>query len=141
MINAVFLVSVCLGILIEAIERLFEKKHIHDPKLLLLVGCIGLAINLVGLFIFGHSHSHNLPSVVDEDDEDDDDCEERLKLIIAETSLSKADNQLKGGEEALVPNCSIEVVTRKPCSDNSDKKDSEKNKKKKKTAKCHILCK
>ncbi|CAF0718100.1 unnamed protein product [Brachionus calyciflorus] len=58
LINSVFLVSVCLGMFVEAIERFFEPKQIEDPKLMLIVGSIGLGINLVGLFIFGHAHSH-----------------------------------------------------------------------------------
>lgn len=75
LINSVFLVSLCIGILIEAIERLIETREIQEPKLVLLVGSIGLAINLVGLFIFGHAHSHSLPSVPDDDDVSDDDVE------------------------------------------------------------------
>lgn len=75
LINSVFLVSLCLGIVIEAVERLFEEKEIHDPNLLLIVGCIGLFINVVGLFIFGHAHSHGGPHIPVEDDSDDSDSE------------------------------------------------------------------
>lgn len=81
LINSVFLVSLCLGMLIEAIERLFETKEIEDPKLLLIVGLIGLGINLLGLFIFGHAHSHSLPKVVDDDDQSDDESDNFIKQI------------------------------------------------------------
>lgn len=72
LINSVFLVSLCLGIIIEAVERLIEEKEIKDPKLLLIVGAIGLSVNIVGLFIFGHAHSHNLPVAIDEDESSDE---------------------------------------------------------------------
>lgn len=75
LVNSVFLVSLCLGMLLEAVERLFETKEIEDPKLLLVVGLIGLAINLLGLFIFGHAHSHTLPKVIDEGDQSDDETD------------------------------------------------------------------
>ena len=43
----------------EALQRLFHNEEIHDPNLLLIVGGIGLAINIVGLILFsGHGHSH-----------------------------------------------------------------------------------
>jgi zinc transporter 1 len=131
LVNAVFLVSVCLGILIEAIERLFEQKHIHEPKLLLLVGCIGLAINLLGLFIFGHSHSHNLPAIPNEDS-DDEECDESLKLIITESKIDTANANDEDGK----PEVPSEIAIKQP-----NKKDSDKIKKKKKPTKCHILCK
>ena len=76
MINSVFLVSLCLGIVIEAIERLFEAKEIHDPELLLIVGAIGLSVNLVGLVIFGHAHSHGISAPVEEEEEEDEDDDE-----------------------------------------------------------------
>lgn len=66
LINSVFLVSLCLGIVIEAVERLFEPQTLMDIDLLLYVGIIGLLINLAGLFLFGHGHSHNVPHDLDQ---------------------------------------------------------------------------
>jgi zinc transporter 1 len=57
---------------VEAVERLIEQKEIHNPNLLLIVGFIGLTINLIGLFIFGHAHSHNLPAIPSDSDSEDD---------------------------------------------------------------------
>lgn len=57
-INSVFLLSLCLSIVIEAVERLIDPKPLNDINLLLYVGSLGLFINLVGLFLFGHGHSH-----------------------------------------------------------------------------------
>ncbi|KAI1296391.1 hypothetical protein EDD11_007341 [Mortierella claussenii] len=66
--NGVFLLALCFSILLDAIERFFKPEDIEDPKLVLIVGGIGLACNLVGLFLFhdhsghghgGHDHGHS----------------------------------------------------------------------------------
>ena len=57
LVNAVFLMALCFTIFVEALQRLFHDEHIHDPELMLIVGSIGLLINLIGLFMFrGHAH-------------------------------------------------------------------------------------
>ncbi|CAN3372278.1 hypothetical protein DIURU_004595 [Diutina rugosa] len=62
LINAVFLLALCFSILMEAIARLVSPPEVTNPKLILVVGCWGLASNMVGLVLFhehgGHSHSH-----------------------------------------------------------------------------------
>lgn len=61
LINAVFLLALCFTIIIEAIQRFFQPQTIESPKLVLIVGCMGLVSNFVGLVLFnehGHSHSH-----------------------------------------------------------------------------------
>jgi zinc transporter 1 len=61
LINAVFLLALCFTIIIEAIQRFFQPQAIESPKLVLIVGCMGLVSNFVGLVLFnehGHSHSH-----------------------------------------------------------------------------------
>ncbi|KAG5362565.1 Zinc/cadmium resistance protein [Yarrowia sp. C11] len=63
--NAVFLLALCLTILLEAIQRLFEPQVITNPKLIAVVGTAGLCSNIVGLLLFhehghaGHSHGHD----------------------------------------------------------------------------------
>ena len=52
MVNAVFLVALCFTIFVEAIQRMVETEPINDPKLLLIVGCLGLLVNLIGLLLF-----------------------------------------------------------------------------------------
>jgi zinc transporter 1 len=59
-------VALCLSIFLEAIQRFFEPQEVSHPMLVMIVGCFGLASNIVGLFLFhdhghshgGHSHSH-----------------------------------------------------------------------------------
>ncbi|KAG0047693.1 hypothetical protein BGZ83_007301 [Gryganskiella cystojenkinii] len=60
--NGVFLLALCFSILLDAIERFFSPQDIENPKLVLIVGGIGLGCNLLGLALFhdhaGHGHSH-----------------------------------------------------------------------------------
>jgi len=60
LVNSVFLMALCFTIFVEAIQRMFHNEHIHDPDLMLIVGGIGLGVNLIGLGLFhgGHGHSH-----------------------------------------------------------------------------------
>lgn len=57
--NAVFLIALCLSIILEAITRLLDPPEIGNPKLILIVGSLGLASNLAGFLVLGgHGHSH-----------------------------------------------------------------------------------
>ncbi|THV04871.1 cation efflux protein [Dendrothele bispora CBS 962.96] len=61
LINGVFLLALCFSIFLEALERFFSTPEISNPRLVVVVGSLGLASNIVGLFLFhehGHSHSH-----------------------------------------------------------------------------------
>ena len=48
LINAVFLVALCFSIFVDAMKRFVQMEEIKDAKLILIVGSVGLAINLVG---------------------------------------------------------------------------------------------
>ncbi|XP_054849801.1 zinc transporter 10 [Eublepharis macularius] len=50
--NAVFLAALSFTILVEALQRLARPEPISDPFLILVVGALGLAVNLVGLLVF-----------------------------------------------------------------------------------------
>ncbi|THD00172.1 hypothetical protein EYZ11_000363 [Aspergillus tanneri] len=63
LVNGVFLVALCMSIFLEAIQRLVEPQEVKNPKLVCVVGCMGLLSNIVGLVLFhdhshGHGHSH-----------------------------------------------------------------------------------
>ncbi|KAI9895087.1 MAG: hypothetical protein M1814_000312 [Vezdaea aestivalis] len=59
LVNGVFLVALCLTIFLEAIGRFVEPQEVQSPVLVLIVGCFGLASNILGLFLFhDHGHSH-----------------------------------------------------------------------------------
>ncbi|XP_063159801.1 calcium/manganese antiporter SLC30A10-like [Candoia aspera] len=50
--NAVFLAALYFTILMEAVQRLAKPEAIRDAALILVVGALGLAVNLVGLLVF-----------------------------------------------------------------------------------------
>ena len=57
LVNGVFLVALCFSIMLEAIQRFFDPPEISNPKWILVIGSAGLAMNILGLFLF-HDHSH-----------------------------------------------------------------------------------
>ncbi len=100
------MVSLCLSIFIEAIERFIEKKAIEEVNILLIVGCIGLAINLIGLVIFGHGHSHGLPSEAVKKLEEleggfDDEDEIEVPLNAINNGVEKVEEQVKSKANSL----------------------------------------
>jgi len=67
LINGVFLLALCFSISLDALERFFSAPEISNPRLVVVVGSLGLASNIVGLFLFhehnhSHDHSHGPPS-------------------------------------------------------------------------------
>ncbi|KAK4043714.1 cation efflux protein [Parachaetomium inaequale] len=57
--NAVFLIALCVSIVLEALTRFIDPPEIGNAQLILIVGCLGLASNLVGFVVLGgHGHSH-----------------------------------------------------------------------------------
>lgn len=61
LVNAIFLCALCFSILIESIKRFMKPDLIHDPHLILIVGGLGLFINLVGLLLLFDTHDHSMP--------------------------------------------------------------------------------
>ncbi|OTB05132.1 hypothetical protein M426DRAFT_320189 [Hypoxylon sp. CI-4A] len=67
--NAVFLIALCISIILEALTRFVDPQEVSNPKLILIVGCCGLASNLVGFLVLGgHGHDHGDHSHDDEHD-------------------------------------------------------------------------
>ncbi|KAK9451330.1 cation efflux family-domain-containing protein [Limtongia smithiae] len=66
-VNGVMLIGISIGIVIEAIERIWTPVEIERTTELLVVSSLGLVVNLVGIVAFnhghggghGHSHSHS----------------------------------------------------------------------------------
>ena len=58
MMNSVSLITLCITILLEAIQRFFEPVRIERPILVIAVGSVGLLFNLVGMGLF-HEHAHH----------------------------------------------------------------------------------
>lgn len=75
LVNAVFLLALCFSIFVEAIKRLFEPHQIEEPLNVLIVGIVGLVVNIIGIFMFhghasveGHSHARPVPLDLDEEE-------------------------------------------------------------------------
>ncbi|CAF0987085.1 unnamed protein product, partial [Didymodactylos carnosus] len=59
-VNTVFLLALCLTIVLDSVKRYIAPESIVKVDLLLIVGSVGLGINIIGLFLFQgfHGHSH-----------------------------------------------------------------------------------
>jgi zinc transporter 1 len=68
-------VALGISILVQSIERFIHIEHVEDPKLVLIMGCIGLTLNLISAVFLhehhghdhGHGHSHGEDSPVSTD--------------------------------------------------------------------------
>ncbi|KAL5084832.1 hypothetical protein Trisim1_011392 [Trichoderma cf. simile WF8] len=57
--NGVFLLALGVSILVQAIERFVNVTVVDQPKVVLIVGCVGLGLNLLVLsFLHDHDHDH-----------------------------------------------------------------------------------
>lgn len=65
LINSIFLLSACLYIVLESVQRFIQIPEVQNPIFILITGSAGLVINVIGLFMFlghsthGHSGSHS----------------------------------------------------------------------------------
>ncbi|KAH8915490.1 hypothetical protein BT69DRAFT_1271636 [Atractiella rhizophila] len=63
--NGVFLLALGLSVLLQSIERFVELEEVRNPKTVLIVGGVGLALNILSMaFVHehhghGHEHSHS----------------------------------------------------------------------------------
>ncbi|KAF7550596.1 hypothetical protein G7Z17_g5604 [Cylindrodendrum hubeiense] len=58
--NGVFLLALGVSILVQAIERVTDITPVENPKLVLIIGGVGLALNaLVMSFLHEHGHDHS----------------------------------------------------------------------------------
>ncbi|KAH8724436.1 cation efflux protein/ zinc transporter-like protein [Phaeosphaeriaceae sp. PMI808] len=57
--NGAFLLALGLSIGLQSIERFISIEHVSNPKLVLIVGAVGLTLNLISaLFLHEHDHDH-----------------------------------------------------------------------------------
>ncbi|KAE8375393.1 putative cation diffusion facilitator family metal ion transporter [Aspergillus bertholletiae] len=61
--NGVFLLALGVSIFLQSIERFISPQAVDNPKLVLIIGCVGLALNILSAsFLHEHDHSHdNMP--------------------------------------------------------------------------------
>ena len=75
--NGVFLVALAVSIFLQSIERFVSIEEMQSPLLVLVVGCVGLTLNIISaLFLHEHDHDHHVGDTVSpakiEDGQDDD---------------------------------------------------------------------
>lgn len=65
LVNAVFLLAICLTIFFDAIIRFIEVETIQNPVLFLIVGGLGLIVNVIGIFLLRDNtdHSDNIQGI------------------------------------------------------------------------------
>ncbi|CAI7650010.1 unnamed protein product [Penicillium bialowiezense] len=64
--NGVLLLGLGISIFLQSIERFIALQHVNNPKLMFIIGCVGLGLNLISavfLHEHGHGHDHGPPTV------------------------------------------------------------------------------
>lgn len=56
--NGVFLAALGLSIFLQAIERFVSIQRVENPKLVLIIGAVGLGLNILSV-VFLHDHGHD----------------------------------------------------------------------------------
>ncbi|KAJ5973206.1 cation diffusion facilitator family metal ion transporter [Penicillium waksmanii] len=57
--NGVFLLALGVSIFLQSIERFISIEVVEQPKLVLIIGCVGLALNIISAcFLHEHGHDH-----------------------------------------------------------------------------------
>ncbi|KAK8127171.1 cation diffusion facilitator family metal ion transporter [Apiospora sp. TS-2023a] len=57
--NGVFLLALGVSIFLQSIERFISLKKMEDPKLVLIMGCVGLALNILSAVLLHEHHGHH----------------------------------------------------------------------------------
>ncbi|KAJ7765521.1 putative CDF zinc transporter [Mycena maculata] len=61
--NGVFLLALALSIFLQSIERFINIETVNTPEQVMIIGCVGLCLNIVSVLVVhdhgGHSHSHS----------------------------------------------------------------------------------
>jgi cation diffusion facilitator family transporter len=61
LIQEIFLLSISLGIIVDAVNHLINPIDVHDPELMIILGGIGILVGIFGMIIFwGYHHDHNI---------------------------------------------------------------------------------
>ncbi|OQE80746.1 hypothetical protein PENNAL_c0044G02645 [Penicillium nalgiovense] len=55
--NGVLLLGLGISIFLQSIERFISLQHVHNPKMMFAIGCVGLGLNIISV-VFLHEHGH-----------------------------------------------------------------------------------
>ncbi|KAJ5486274.1 hypothetical protein N7530_000574 [Penicillium desertorum] len=57
--NGVLLLGLGISIFLQSIERFIALQHVHNPKMMFAIGCVGLGLNIISVaFLHEHGHGH-----------------------------------------------------------------------------------
>ncbi|KAL9710957.1 hypothetical protein Ac2012v2_005497 [Leucoagaricus gongylophorus] len=72
--NGVFLLALALSVFLQSIERFVHIERIEEPFLVLVIGCVGLTLDIISALGHhghgGHSHGSQTPSIMPEQNTD-----------------------------------------------------------------------
>ena len=72
LIQEVFLLSISLGIIVDAINHIVNPTHIHDPRLMIALGLVGVFVGILGMVMFwGYHHDHDIEEEIIENKRND----------------------------------------------------------------------
>ena len=67
LIQEVFLLSISLGIIVDAINHLVNPVHVYDADLMIMLGILGVFVGLLGMVLFwGYDHDHNIEEEINQ---------------------------------------------------------------------------
>jgi len=68
--NGVFLLALGISIFLQSVERFITLQRVENPKLVLIMGCVGLSLNVISaVFLHEHDHEAGQDQPSDEDNE------------------------------------------------------------------------
>ncbi|KAL2073251.1 hypothetical protein VTL71DRAFT_10575 [Oculimacula yallundae] len=66
--NGVFLLALGVSIFLQSIERFVSLQRVENPMLVLILGCVGLTLNIISaVFLHEHDHGPSLPPTEETD--------------------------------------------------------------------------
>ena len=109
LVNAVFLVALCFSIFVESMKRMVIPEEVENAMLVLIVGSVGLVVNIIGLFLFhqhghshgGHGHSHGGKRKSSNDVEKGD-SQESDELQIVQRKMQEEDTLLEDSTAVFI---------------------------------------
>lgn len=67
LIQEVFLLSVSLGIIVDAVNHIVNPLHVHYPELMIYLGVAGIFVGVLGIAMFwGYHHDHDIEEEISE---------------------------------------------------------------------------
>jgi len=51
LINAVFMIALCVTIFLDSLQRFIQPEKVDQPLIVMIVGIVGLLVNLIGMFV------------------------------------------------------------------------------------------